>query len=149
VNQWIGWHRIWQGAGLFLGAVGGALAGLVIGWWAIFPIFIGIYWGAKLGMASGRRIWQAGNRLGWERIWAAAGAVGAALLGWLVAGWASASGLGSLADGFASSLGNWIIDHFDSWTLVWAVFGAIGGALGGAIAGIFADLFGRLSGLVD
>jgi hypothetical protein len=149
VNQWIGWHRVWQGAGLLLGAVGGAFAGLIIGWWAIFPIFIGIYWGARVGMASGRRIWQAGNRFGWERIWAVAGAVGAALLGWMVAGWASASGLGSLADGFASSLGGWIIDHFNSWTLVWAVVGAIGGALGGAIAGTFADLFGRLSGLVD
>lgn len=148
VNQRFGWSRFWQAIGLVGGAVGGGLAGLVFGW-AIFPVFVGLASGARVGLSTGRRIWQAGNQVGWERIWAGISACGAGLLGGLVAGWAGAGWIGSLADQFASSLASWMIGHSASWALVLVMISALGGAFGGAIAGIFADLFGRFSGLVD
>lgn len=149
VNQHIGWHRVMQAVGLLVGALGGAVAGFAIGWWAVIPVFLGLYYGGKKGMLLGRRLWLAGNRLGWERIWAVVGAAGAAFTGWTIATWAGSSGLGSLAGSYGQDLAVWLADSSTSWLLAWAVVGALGGALGGAIGGTLADLFARLSGLVD
>jgi hypothetical protein len=149
VNQTIGWHRFWQGLGLVGGAFAGGLAGLVLGWWAIFPVFIGLFYGAKAGVRLGRKIWESGNRLGWERILTVLGAGGAALFGWMIARWIGFSVLGSMSNQMAGGLSAWILEQSISLPLAWAAVGALGGALGGAIAGTFADLFGRFTGLVD
>jgi len=148
VGQYIGWDRFWMGLGLLGGATIGGMLGMFF-WWAVFPIFIGLFAGARLGFSIGRRIWMAGNRYGWERIWAVLGAGGAAALGWTIARWASAIGLGSLSDQFASFVAGWLTSHSVSWPLVLAATGALGGAFGGAIAGTITNLFGRLAGLVD
>lgn len=148
VGQYIGWDRFWMGLGLLGGATLGGMLGMFF-WWAIFPIFIGLFAGARLGFSIGRKIWMAGNRYGWERIWAVLGACGAAALGWTIAKWASAIGLGSLSDQFASYVAGWLTSHSVSWPLVLAATGALGGAFGGAIAGTITNLFGRLAGLVD
>jgi serine/threonine protein kinase len=148
VGQYIGWERFWVGLGLLGGATLGGMLGMVF-WWAIFPIFIGLFAGARLGFSIGRKIWMAGNRYGWERIWAVLAACGAAALGWMIARWASAIGLGSLSDQFAGFVADWLTSHSVSWPLVLAATGALGGAFGGAIAGTITNLFGRLAGLVD
>ena len=148
VGQIIGWERFWMGIGLLGGAALGGMLGMVF-WWAIFPIFIGLFAGAKLGFSAGRKIWMAGNRYGWERIWAVSGAFSAAALGWIIARWANAVGLGHLSDQFASFVAGWLTSRSVSWPLVLVATGALGGAFGGAIAGTITNLFGRLAGLVD
>lgn len=148
VNQHVGWNRFWRAAGLVGGAVGGGLAGLVFGW-AIFPVFVGLFSGARVGLSTGELIWRAGNQFGWERIWGVIGASSGAALGGLLAGWLGVGVLGGLSDSLASALANWLVNQSASWPLVWTVVGALGGAFGGAIAGAFTDLFSRLLGLVD
>ncbi len=152
LSQWIdraiGWRLFLQLVGATTGAFLGSLMGLVVGW-ALFPLCAGSLAGAGLGWGAGQRIWQAGRRLRWERIWGGLTAAFAALLGWYIAAWTSGSGLGLLADRFANSLVSWIMDASSSWALAWLTVGAVGGALGGAVAGVFVDLFARLSGLVD
>ncbi len=148
VGQFIGWERFWTGIGLLLGAIIGGMLGSIF-WWAIFPIFLGLFAGAKLGLSIGRRIWLAGSRYGWERIWAVLGAFGAAVLGWTVARWASAIGLGHLSDQFAHFVASWLTSRSVSWPLILAATGALGGAFGGAIVGTLTNLFGRLTGLID
>lgn len=149
VNRTVGWQRVWTVFGLILGGGLGGLIGLALGWWAIFPIFAGLYFGAKFGLTAGRKLWEVGEQVGWERIWSWVGAGGAALAGWTLAQWVSASSLGSLSSQLAASLTAWISAQSSSQTLVWLAVGALGGSLGGAIAGISADLLARLSGLVD
>lgn len=149
VNRTVGWQRVWTVVGLILGGGLGGLIGLALGWWAIFPIFAGLYFGAKFGLAAGRKLWEAGEQVGWERIWSWIGAGGAALAGWTLAQWAGASSLGVLTSQLAASLTAWISTQSSSQALVWLAVGALGGGLGGAIAGVSADLLARLSGLVD
>ena len=149
VNKTLGWERVWPVVGMVAGAAIGGSIGLLLGWWAILPVFFGLVTGGWLGSMAGKKLWHAGNRLGWERIWAGIGAASAALIGWMVAHHAGSGGLGGLTDQLASSLAFWIIHQSDSSTLVWAAVGALGGALGGALAGISADLFARFCGLVD
>jgi hypothetical protein len=128
------------GAGL------GGFIGLALGWWAIFPVFVGLGIGAWLGRNAGRKLWQAGTRVGWERIWAGFGALGAAILGWRLAAWL---GAGSFSIQLASSFSAWISDQSASLVLVALGVGALGGALGGAVAGTLADLFARVFNLLD
>ncbi len=149
VDRAFGWQRVWPIFGLVAGAAIGGTIGLVLGWWAVLPVFFGLGLGGWLGSISGRKIWQAGSRLGWERIWAGIGAACAAFLGYAMARWAGNSGVGSLTNQLAGSLAFWVIHQSDSWALVWAVVGGLGGALGGALAGASTDLFARFSGLVD
>lgn len=153
LSQWvqrnIGWQRVLPVAGLLGGAFGGGVAGFIIGWWAIIPVFLGLIFGGRLGWSLGRAIWRAGNQLGWERVWAVIGAAGAAGLGWTAARWVSDSGVGLFADHYAGVLALWLAGNSLSWVFVWAVVGGLGGALGGAIAGTLADLCARLVGLTD
>jgi hypothetical protein len=149
IKRTIGWHRFWPLVGILAGAGTGGLLGLLFGWWLILPVFLGLILGGWLGAAAGRKVWLAGRRVGWERIWAVGGTLAAGATGFLLARWASASGLGALADHLAGEAAFWMIDHSASWGLVWTLIGAAGGALGGAVAGIFSDLLARFSGLLD
>ncbi len=146
VDQAIGWQRVWPAIGVLAGASLGGFIGLVLGWWAICPVFLGLLLGAWLGRKAGSKLWQAGAQLGWVRIWAGVGALSAALLGYRVAAWL---GAGSLSIQLAGSVSAWITSQSASLVLVSLVIGALGGALGGAVAGTFADLFARLFNLMN
>lgn len=148
IEHHIGWRRMWQIVGLLGGASLGALFGFVIGWWAIIPIFIGLFLGARKGMTLGAKIWLLGARLGWNRILTVTGALGAALVGWLLASWAG-SGPGAATDQWAVGLSDWLLQNSLAQVWTWSAVGALGGALGGALSGVFTDLFARLSGLTD
>jgi hypothetical protein len=146
VDQTVGWQRVLPAFGILGGAALGGFIGIAIGWWAVFPVFLGLLGGAWLGRNAGRKLWQAGTRLGWERIWAGVGALSAALLGWRLASWL---GAGSLSIQLANSFSAWITSQSASLVLVALGVGALGGALGGAVAGTLADLFARLLNLLD
>ena len=146
VDKAVGWQRVWPAFGILAGAALGGFIGLALGWWAIVPVFLGLGLGAWLGRNAGRKLWQAGARLGWERIWAGVGAFSAALLGWRLAAWL---GAGSLSIQLADSFSAWITSQSASLVLVSLVVGALGGALGGAVAGTLSDLFARLLNLLD
>ena len=146
VDQAVGWQRVLPVFGVLAGAALGGSIGLALGWWAVFPVFLGLVLGAWLGRNAGRKLWQAGAQLGWERIWAGVGALSAALLGWRLAAWL---GAGSLSIQLAGSFSAWITSQSASLVLVSLVVGALGGALGGAVAGTLADLFARLLNLLD
>ncbi|HEX7975931.1 MAG TPA: hypothetical protein VF498_16100, partial [Anaerolineales bacterium] len=148
VNRWIGWERFWRGAGLVGGALVGGILGMTLAW-MIFPIFIGLVGGAGLGAKFGEKIWLAGSRVGWDRLWTAFGTANAVLLGGGLAWGASLLGLGHLAHQVAGALSSWVGGPSGSLVLDWAIAGALGGAFGGAIAGTLTDLFARFSGLVD
>jgi hypothetical protein len=146
VERVIGWRRVWPVLGVLGGAALGGFIGFVVGWWAIFPVFLGLLLGGWLGCNAGRKLWQAGAQLGWERIWAVVGALSLALLGWRLAAWL---GAGSLSIQLADSFSAWILSQSASLLLASLAVGALGGALGGAVAGTLADLFARLLNLVD
>jgi serine/threonine protein kinase len=146
VDKAVGWQRVWPACGILAGAALGGFIGLALGWWAIVPVFLGLGLGAWLGRNAGRKLWQAGAKLGWERIWAGVGAFSAALLGWRLAAWL---GAGSLSIQLAGSFSAWITSQSASLVLVSLVVGALGGALGGAVAGTLSDLFARLLNLLD
>jgi serine/threonine protein kinase len=143
-GAWLDSHLgavFWQLIGMLAGATLGFLAGMVF-WWAVFPVVLGLVFGAQLGAAGGKLLFQAGRRFGWRRISAVFGGAGAALLGWALAGWIGAGSLGQLVTGWAAGepLG---VDA------TWLANGAICGGIGGVVSGMAADLLARLSGLVD
>jgi hypothetical protein len=142
VDQVVGWQRVWPAIGVLAGATLGGFIGLALGWWAVFPVFLCLLLGAWLGRKAGRKLWQAGAQLGWARIWAGVGALGAALLGYRLAAWL---GAGSLSIQLADSFSAWITNQSASLVLVSLVVGA----LGGAVAGTLADLFARLLNLLN
>jgi serine/threonine protein kinase len=146
IEKAVGWKRVWPAFGVLAGAGLGGFIGLALGWWAVFPVFVGLVVGAWLGHNAGRKLWQAGTRVGWERIWAGLGALGAALLGWQLAAWL---GAGSFSIQMANSFSTWITGQSASLALVAVGVGALGGALGGAVAGTLADLFARMFNLLD
>jgi hypothetical protein len=147
INRFIGWKLFWEAIGLIAGAIGGLMLGLIF-IWAIVPVFLGLILGAQAGLYVGRKLYQVGDMMGWERIW----------------GMFSAASFGALGFGMAQILGfayqniigaylNTQLLPADSgaviWALVWMLVGGITSGLGGALAGILADLIGRFSGLVD
>jgi serine/threonine protein kinase len=148
IAQHLGWRRFWQATGLILGAAAGGILSLPFAL-AIFPIFIGVLSGARIGYATGNRIWLAGNRLGWERMWALTAGVTAALLGAGAAWLASVSPLGSLAyslsELLAGALGN--LQLAPVWLAL--ASGALAGLFGGAVAGLMIDLSARITNLTD
>jgi len=147
-SQWVslnfGWHRVLPALGLAIGTIAGGSLGLLF-WWAVFPIFAGLYLGGKAGYLVGRKAWQEGSRFGFERILALTGALVAAFTGALIARWAGVS----FGEQFAGQMAGWITAQTASLAAAWIAVGAVCGAFGGSISGMFADLFGRLSGLVD
>jgi len=147
IGQWIGWKRFWEAIGLIGGAIGGFMLGLVF-IWAIVPVFLGLILGAQGGLFLGRKLYQAGDLLGWERIW---GVLSAASFG------AVGFGVGQiLGAAFQSILGvymNTQVLPASGEALVgilgWMLAGAVASGLSGALAGIVADFIGRFTGLVD
>lgn len=148
VKQSIGWERLWMIMGTVVGAIIGGLFGIIF-WWAVFPIFLGLIGGARLGGATGQKIWLAGSKYGWDRIGALMGSVTLALMGSILAGLVASTGIGSFTNQSAISLAVWLLDNGLHLLFIGGLIGALGGACGGAIGGIFSDLVTRLAGLVD
>ncbi len=146
VDQSLGWQRVLPVVGVLIGAGLGGLMGFAVCWWAILPVFIGLYFGGKTGHKAGNKLWLFGTQYGWDRIWACIAALFTGLLGWQLALWL---GAGSLSTQLAGSFSTWITGQSASLVLIALAFGALGGALGGAIAGTLADLFARMFNLLD
>ncbi len=146
VDKMVGWQRVMPAIGVLAGAILGGFIGFALGWWAVIPVFIGLLLGAWLGLKAGGKLWQAGTQLGWERIWAGVGALGAALLGWQLASWL---GAGSFSIQLGGAFSDWIANQSASLMVVSLGVGALGGALGGAVSGTLTDLFARLLNLLD
>ena len=146
VDRSIGWQRLLPVLGVVIGAGLGGVLGFAVCWWAIIPIFIGLYFGGKTGLKAGNKLWLFGAQYGWERIWACIGALCAGFLGWRLALW---FGAGSLSSQLAGSFSTWITGQPVSLVLMALAFGALGGALGGIVAGTLTDLFARMFNLLD
>jgi hypothetical protein len=148
VDQGLGWKRFWQILGGLVGAGLGGIAGIFFVW-AVIPVILGLVLGAQTGVYLGKRIWQVGQPLGWERIWGALSGIAfgglgfglARLIGWL--------GLNMFGDKISAGL--LPLPVIQSWesALLWGIVGGIGGALIGALVGSVTDLLGRLTGLVN
>ena len=148
VTLYIGWERLWRIAGSILGGIIGTLLGLIF-WWAIFPIFLGMYGGAKIGARAGQKIWLAGSAYGWPRIGVITGALTTAGLGGFLAYLVSSGIVGEYAYQPVMQLAGWLAEQEANQHVIGAATGAAGGAMGGALAGVFSDLAARLSGLLD
>jgi hypothetical protein len=148
IAQTIGWKQFWLGAGLVVGAGIGGFVGLLFVW-AIFPVFIGLFSGARLGLAAGERIWQTGNRVGWERLWGLTGGSTAALFGAGAAWLAGVGPLGALAGHLTGLLSTGLLEQGLAEVWIAAILGALGGAWGGAVAGTLVDFFARTFRLLD
>jgi hypothetical protein len=146
VDRSVGWQRVIPAIGVLLGAGLGGAMGFAVCWWAILPVLIGLFFGGRMGLKAGNKLWLFGNQYGWERIWAFIGALCAGLLGWRLALW---FGAGSLSTQLAGSFSTWISDQSASLVLIALAIGALGGALGGAVAGTLADFFARMFNLLD
>jgi hypothetical protein len=146
VGQYIGWKRFWEGVGLVSGAVGGAMVGLLMAW-AVIPVILGLVLGARIGIYLGAKIWQLGNGLGWERIWGAISALGAAGLGWGAARLTGWIGLDVFGAQLVAGLEPFMSDFSFTSAMIWLMAGGMSGALFGGIAGLLVDLGGRLTRL--
>ena len=148
VTRYVGWERLWRIAGGAMGGIIGTLLGLIF-WWAIFPIFLGMYGGAKIGARAGQKVWVAGSAYGWERIGVITGALTTASLGGFLAYLLASGIVGDYAYQPVMQLAGWLAAQEADQLLIGSVTGAVGGAMGGALAGVFSDLVARLSGLLD
>lgn len=146
VDQYIGWKRFWQGVGLVFGAVGGGLLGTVMAW-AVIPVILGLVLGARTGVYLGAKVWQLGSSVGWERIWGAISALGAAGIGWGVAKLTGLFGLNGFGAQMVAALQPFIGEQSFSAVMIWLIAGGMSGALFGGIAGLFIDLGGRFTRL--
>jgi hypothetical protein len=148
IAQHIGWKRFWQWAGLLIGAAVGGLVSLPFAL-AIFPIFIGVFTGARLGLETGNRIFSAGNRLGWERTWMLTGSVSSALLGSVLAYTIGAPLLGGPTSALTQHLTTYLagLQLAPGWPAL--ATGALGGLWGGAFSGLLSDLGARFTKLID
>lgn len=146
VDRSVGWQRVLPAVGVLLGAVLGGMMGFAVCWWAILPIFLGLFFGGKMGLKAGNKLWLYGNQYGWDRIWACVAALCTGLAGWRLAAWL---GAGSLSTELAGSFSIWITGQSASLAMIALAVGALGGALGGAVAGTLADLFARAFNLLD
>ncbi len=148
VRVYIGWERFWKAVGLVFGVlIGGALG--AVWFFLVLPLFVGLIGGGWVGYKLGEKVYLAGQKYGWERIWATSGAVATAILGGVTAGLVGAGVLGSWPNHQAELLGIWMAGQGASWFIVWAATGGLVGALGGAFSGVLADLVARLAGLGD
>ena len=148
VGRSIGWKRFWEAIGLMAGAAGGLMLGLLFVW-AIIPVFLGLILGAQGGLYLGRKVFQAGNLLGWERIGGVLSASATAALGWGLAILLGKVGLNSFGAQLADALLPFSANGSIGWALVWVLVGGLGGALAGGISGALADLGGRFFRLVN
>ena len=148
IDRFLGWKIFFQGLGLLSGAVLGGLLSLPF-IWAIFPVIIGMILGAQTGMFAGRKLWQVGNLLGWERIWGLVSALGFGVLGFGVAQLAGALGAHAFGASLADGLMPFAANGSYTWAFIWTMAGALGGAVAGALGGMLADFLGRISRLVN
>lgn len=146
INHLVGWQRFWMFSSLVAGAISGGMLGKLVQGSAL-PVLLGIFLGAVLGYLLGEKAWQAGVRLGWEKIWKIISVVSAAALGWGAAAIAGRIGLNGVGVQLASGLEPFADDNLFSSALLWLLAGGFSGALAGAIAGLFVDLVGRVSRL--
>ncbi len=148
IDRTIGWKIFWQTLGLLTGIVIGGLIGLLF-IWAVFPFILGLVFGGQLGLYVGRKLWQVGSSVGWERIWGVISGLGFGALGFGLArllGVLGANALGlNLADGLLPFANNGSL----LWALAWILAGGLGSALAGALAGLLTDILGRFTGLVN
>jgi serine/threonine protein kinase len=146
----LGWRRFWMGGGGMFGAVSGAgfaaLPGLLTGPGVILFALGGGALGGMLGSLAGQRLWLAGSRLGWDRLWRVAAAVSAVGLGTLAVTplmWPPLAASGVAA---AQALTTWLsatlaaaLTTSAAGDLAWVaslMVGTLLGALGGAAAGL-------------
>ena len=148
INRYVGWRLFWEALGLLAGLIGGGMLGLLFVW-AVFPVILGLVLGAQAGRYLGRKIYQVGSFLGWERLWGGISALGFGALGYGLARLVGLAGLDILGLNLGEGLLPFAANGDVLWALLWMLAGAGGGALAGAFGGIGADLIGRLSGLVD
>jgi hypothetical protein len=146
VDRSVGWQRVLPVLGVCIGAGLGGILGFAVCWWAILPIFIGLFLGARMGHKAGNKLWLFGTQYGWDRIWACIVALCTGLFGWQLASWL---GAGDLSTQLAGSFSTWITGQSASLVWIALALGALGGALGGAVAGTLADLFARMLNLLD
>ena len=148
VGRWVerrlGWKRVMEWFGLAAGGAVGLAVGILLVW-AILPMLLFPFLGARLGREAGRKIWEMGQSWGWYKIWAGVTAFMMSALGWVIAGLAGASGLDALMPYFKLAM----IYADVRPSLLILLSGAFAGAMGGLIAGTFTDLVAGLLGLTD
>jgi hypothetical protein len=112
------------------------------------PEILGLVLGAQGGVLLGRKIWQAGSLVGWERIWGTISALGFGAIGFGIAHLTGLLGMNALGTGLA----NWLLPYASNdsyiWAFIWVLAGGLGGALAGALGGILTDFIGRVTRLV-
>lgn len=148
VTHSIGWRNLLRWMGIAFGALLGLLVTLPF-FLVIFPLFIGLIGGALLGNIAGRKAWQKGLIVGWDRISPVLATGGAALSTSLLLGWLAHSGAGVQAGEWAATLSAWITAQSGSLALGEAGAGMAAGLAGGAIAGLLVDVSARVAGLSD
>ena len=147
IDHYIGWKYFWQGLGLFAGALAGGALGMLFAW-AVIPVILGLVLGAQSGVYLGRKIWQVGSFVGWERIWGTISALGFGVVGFGIAQAAGFLGMNALGTDLASGLLPFAANGSYTWAFIWMMAGGLGGALAGALGGIFTDFIGRVSRLI-
>ena len=148
INRYGGWRLFWEALGFLAGLIGGGMLGLML-IWMVIPVILGLVLGAQAGRYLGRKIYQVGSILGWERLWGGISALGFGALGYGLARLVGLAGINTLGLNLGEGLLPFAANGDVLWALLWMLAGAAGGALSGAFGGIGADLVGRLSGLVD
>jgi len=146
IDKKIGWKRFWEGAALTGGAAGGGALGTLVDR-ALVPALLGIVLGATIGYLLGSKLWEAGLKIGWDKIWRGVSMLGAAALGWEVSALAGEGGLNKLGAALAGGLQPYAADNAFSSALAWLLTGVLGGALSGAVAGWSVELAGRVTRL--
>lgn len=148
IDRYVGWKLFWEGIGLVGGLVAGGLVGMLFVW-AVFPVILGLVLGAQVGLFAGRKIFQVGSHVGWERIWGVFSALGFGALGFGLAKLIGLGGVSAFGANLADGLLPFAANGSFMWAVIWMLAGATGGALAGGLAGILADVIGRFTGLVD
>jgi hypothetical protein len=148
ISRFIGWKLFWEAIGLIAGAVGGVALGMVLAV-AVVPVILGLFVGAQAGMYLGRKLYQLGDLLGWERIWGGLSAAGFGLLGLVMTQLLGAVGLNILGLGSDAQLLPSAATSTMLAGFTWLLVGGLVSGLGGALAGLVADVIGRFTGLVD
>jgi len=144
----IGWRRLLQAAGALTGAALGALLSLPL-IWAILPILAGVVVGGMLGFSAGRKTWELGLRIGWERISVGLTTVFSGVWGASIVRWLALTPTGSQTNQWAIALTAWVTSQTASPLLASAAAGLLAGALGGAIGGFLVDLSARIFRLTE
>jgi hypothetical protein len=148
IGRRFGWQLVWQRFGAVAGGIGASL----LAWnltrgFALVLLFLPL--GLAAGFIFGDVIWDLGDRLGWVKIWTAAGILGGAGLGWRIGSLLGGGSFGAFtADLIAGGLVSWLTAHSVGLALAWLLAGALGGAFSGALTGFVVDLLARLLDLL-